>query len=208
MKRHDFDRYDSPHWFLTHLPNYVELKGIVGEPCKGSGNLSNLLPYFDQVSHCWTNDLDPNVDADFNLDAADPKSCDNFPETDWILTKPRFNAAFPIIQISLHHARLGVVFFLRLSFVEPTLERGQWLFENQCYRSLIYPIGKFRRGIDGKSWQTDAMPMRAAVWRKDTSETRGSITIPQSHILGFHDNPENAPSFEQQVEILQQVQEK
>jgi len=34
----------------------------------------------------------------------------------------------------------------------------------------------------------------------------GSLTIPQSHILGFHDNPENAPSFEQQIEILKQVQ--
>jgi hypothetical protein len=44
------------------------------------------------------------------------------------------------------------------------------------------------------------------IWHKDTSETRGSITIPQSHILGFHNNPENAPSFDRQVEILQQVQ--
>ncbi|MFM6778637.1 MAG: hypothetical protein ACKPKJ_16860 [Dolichospermum sp.] len=64
MKRHDFDRYDSPHWFVTHLPNYVRLEGIVGEPCKGGGNISNLLPYFDRVSHCWTNELDPDVDAD------------------------------------------------------------------------------------------------------------------------------------------------
>ncbi|MFM6723626.1 MAG: hypothetical protein ACKPJF_04080 [Dolichospermum sp.] len=206
MKRHDFDRYDSPHWFVTHLPNYVRLEVIVGEPCKGGGNISNLLPYFDQVSHCWTNDLDPNVDADFNFDAADPKSWDKFPETDWIITNPPFNAALPILQNSLNHARLGVVFFLRLSFVEPTLERGQWLFENPRYLDLIYPRFKFRKGKDGKSWQTDSMPMMAAVWCKDTSETRGSITIPQSHILGFHDNPENAPSFEQQLKILNQVQ--
>ncbi|MFM6254549.1 MAG: hypothetical protein ACKPEQ_36330, partial [Dolichospermum sp.] len=68
---------------------------------------------------------------------------------------------------------------------EPTLERGQWLFENQCYLHLIYPRFKFRKGKDGKSWQTDSMPMMAAVWRKDTSETRGSITIPQSHIFEF-----------------------
>ncbi|MFO0056119.1 MAG: hypothetical protein ACK53Q_24710 [Dolichospermum sp.] len=40
MKRYDFDRYDSPHWFTTHLPNYIKLKGIVGEPCKGSGNFA------------------------------------------------------------------------------------------------------------------------------------------------------------------------
>jgi len=26
MKRHGFDRYDSPHWFVTHLPNYIKLE--------------------------------------------------------------------------------------------------------------------------------------------------------------------------------------
>ncbi|MFM6725528.1 MAG: hypothetical protein ACKPJF_13965, partial [Dolichospermum sp.] len=137
---------------------------------------------------------------------ADPKSWDKFPETDWIITNPPFNAALPILQNSLNHARLGVVFFLRLSFIEPTLERGQWLFENPRYLDLIYPRFKFRKGKDGKSWQTDSMPMMATVWHKDTSETRGSITVPQSHIFGFHDNPENAPSFEQQLKILNQVQ--
>jgi hypothetical protein len=44
------------------------------------------------------------------------------------------------------------------------------------------------------------------IWRKDSDERLGSITIPQSHILGFHDNPENAPSFDRQVEVLRQVQ--
>ena len=27
MKRHAFDRYDSPHWFISHLPNYIKLDG-------------------------------------------------------------------------------------------------------------------------------------------------------------------------------------
>jgi hypothetical protein len=206
MKRHDFDRYDSPHWFVTHLPNYVKLEGIVGEPCKGSGNISNLLPYFDRVGYHWTNDLDPSVDADFNLDAADPKSWEKLPEADWIITNPPFNAALPILKNSLNHARLGVVFFLRLSFVEPTEERGQWLFANPRNLDLIYPRFKFRKRKDGKQWQTDSVPIIAMIWRKDSDERLGSITIPQSHILGFHDNPENAPSFDRQVEILRQVQ--
>jgi len=206
MKRYDFDRYDSPHWFITHLPNYIKLKGIVGEPCKGSGNISNLLPYFDRVRYHWTNDLDPSVDADFNLDAANPKSWEQLPEADWIITNPPFNAALPILKNSLNHARLGVVFFLRLSFVEPTEERGQWLFENPRNLDLIYSRFKFRKDKNGRDWASDSVPMMAMIWYKYPMPRLGSITIPQSHILGFHNNPENAPSFERQVEILQQIQ--
>lgn len=206
MKRHDFDRYDSPHWFVTHLPNYVKLEGIVGEPCKGSGNISKLLGYIKHVNHVWTNDIDPSVVSDYHLDAANPKSWERLPYTDWIITNPPFNAALPILKNSLNHARLGVVFFLRLSFVEPTEERGQWLFENPRNLDLIYPRFKFRKDKNGKQWQTDSVPMMAMVWYKYPMPRLGSLTIPQSHILGFHDNPENAPSFERQVEILQQVQ--
>lgn len=206
MKRHDFDRYDSPHWFVTHLPNYIKLEGVIGEPCKGGGNISNLLPFFNSARGVWTNDIDDSVKSHFHLDASDPKSWELFPETDWIITNPPFNAALPILKNSLNHARLGVVFFLRLSFVEPTEERGQWLFENPRNLDLIYPRFKFRKGKDGKSWQADSVPMMAMIWYKYPMPRLGSFTIPQSHILGFHDNPENAPSFEKQIEILRQVQ--
>ena len=206
MKRHDFDRYDSPHWFITHLLNYIKLEGIVGEPCKGSGNISKLLGFIKHVNHVWTNDIDPSVVSDYHLDAADPKSWEQLPYTDWIVTNPPFNAALPILKNSLNHARLGVVFFLRLSFVEPTEERGQWLFENPRNLDLIYPRFKFRKDKTGKDWASDSVPMMAMIWYKYPMPRLGSLTIPQSHILGFHNNPENAPSFDRQVEILQQVQ--
>ena len=53
---------------------------------------------------------------------------------------------------------------------------------------------------------TISVPMMAMIWHKYPMPRLGSLTIPQSHILGFHDNPENAPSFDQQVAILKQVQ--
>lgn len=205
-ERDKFDHYDSPHWFLTHLVKYVKIEGIVGEPCKGSGNLSDLFPYIDRVGHHWTNDLDPSVDADFNLDAADSTSWGQLPESDWIITNPPFNAAFPILQNAYNHARVGVVMFLRLSFQEPTEERAQWLHDHPRHLDLVYPRFKFRKGKDGRSWQTDSVPIIAMVWRKDTDKQLSPISIPQSHILGWHDTPLNAPSFEQQIKILKEVQ--
>lgn len=209
VERHKFDRYDSPHWFLTHLLKYIKIEGIVGEPCKGSGNLSDLFPYINGVDDrglCWTSDIDPSVIADFHLDAADPKCWGQFPGADWIITNPPFNAAFPILRNAYNHARVGVVMFLRLSFQEPTEKRAQWLHDHPRHLDLVYPRFKFRKDKDSRSWKTDSVPIIAMVWRKDTDKQLSPISIPQSHILGWHDTPLNAPSFEEQIQIIKEVQ--
>lgn len=205
-QRHPLDRYDSPHWFLSHLIRYLEISGVVGEPCKGSGNLSDLFPYIRNVQSHWTNDIDTLVNSDFHLDAADPNTWQQFPEADWIITNPPFNVAFPILTNAYKHSRIGVAFFLRLSFQEPTEERATWLYDHPRYIDLVYPRFKFRKGKSSRSWQTDSVPIIAMVWRKDTDRQLSPVSIPQSHILGFHDNPLNAPSFQQQIQILRQVQ--
>jgi hypothetical protein len=206
IKRHDLDRYDSPGWFVTHLPNYLNIKGVIGEPCKGAGNLSSLLSCFDGCTTLWTNDIDTSLSTNFYLDAADPVSWLQFPKTDWVVTNPPFDQAFDILQNAYIYARVGVVMFLRLSFIEPTAERGQWLFNYPRYVDLVYPRFKFRRDKNNKSWQADSVPIAAMVWRKDTNQRLGSMTIPSSHILGFHDNPENGPSINQQIKNLRQIQ--
>lgn len=201
--RYEFDRYDSPHWFLTHLPNHLDLSGTVGEPCKGSGNLSDLLPYYPGVSKVWTNDIDPAVAADFNLDAVDGRSWDKLPPADWIVTNPPFNCPMPILKNAYKHARFGVVFFLRLSFIEPTKERAFWLLNHPRYLDLVYPRFKFRKDKKGRNWQTDSLPIAAFIWLKNSPRIIGSKTIPVELIQGFHDNPTNAPDFDTQIKILQ-----
>lgn len=205
--RHEFDRYDSPHWFLTHLPKHLTIAGTVLEPCVGGGNLSQLLPHFKGVTRVWTNDLDPKVTADFNLDATDPNSWKYLPPVDWVITNPPFNSAFPILQNALIRARIGVVFFLRLTFLEPTKERGQWLYDHPRYLDLIYPRFKFRRGKDGRDWQTDSVPIAAFIWRKDTTHCLGSRTIPAELIEGWHDCPANTPTLKEQTKFLCQSQQ-
>ena len=204
--RHKFDRYDSPHWYLSSLIQYVSVSGVIGEPCAGGGNLSNLFPYINGVNKIWTNDIDLSVNADSHSDATNPKSWEQFPGTDWIVTNPPFNVAFPILENAYRHARVGVVMFLRLSFQEPTEERGQWLFDHPRHIDLIYPRFKFRKGKDGKNWQTDSMPIVAMVWRKDTDKQFSPVSIPPTKIVGYHDNPTNAPSFDEQVRIIKAVQ--
>ncbi|HLP91433.1 MAG TPA: hypothetical protein VK184_22975 [Nostocaceae cyanobacterium] len=202
LKRHKLDQYDSPHWFVTHLPNYININGVIGEPCRGAGNLSSLLSCFQGCKSLWTNDINPDIDSHFHYDAADPESWKKFPSTDWIVTNPPFSEAFPILLNAYEKAKVGVIFFLRLSFIDSIEERAEWLFHHKRYVDLIYPRFKFRKGKNG-NWQTDFITMGAFIWLKNNNQTLGSLTIPQSKIAGFHDNPTNAPSLQKQIEILQ-----
>ena len=164
--RNPLDRYDSPGWFVTHLPNYLTLDGVVGEPCSGAGNLSSILPHFKNVQSVWTNDIDTNVVANSHLDATNPKSWLEFPETDWVVTNPPFNQAFEILKNAHFFAKKGVVFFVRHSFTEGTEERGKWLSNNRCWGDLVYPRFKFVQKENG-NWQTDSAPIDAVIWLRE-----------------------------------------
>ena len=202
--RHELDRYDSPAWFLTHTLNYLNLQGVVGEPCKGSGNLSNLFPLIQGIDNYWTNDIDLGVDAHHNLDAAKPENWEQFPKTDWVVTNPPFNQAFPILKNAHDNAKIGVLFFLRLSFLEPTQDRGFWLYRHPPSLILILPRFKFKKGKMG-NWQTDSLPIAAMAWVKGVSDSK-VVTVPSFVIDGFHDNPTNTPTFSEVSKIIRKIE--
>lgn len=131
--RNPLDHYDSPGWFVTHLPNYITLDGVVGEPCSGAGNLSSILPHFKNVQSVWTNDINRNLKADSHFDATNPRSWLEFPETDWVVTNPPFNQAFQILRNAFFFAKKGVVF---LSGIH--LQNQQ---KNEVSGSLTTPAG-------------------------------------------------------------------
>lgn len=200
--RNPLDRYDSPGWFVTHLPNYITLDGVVGEPCCGGGNLSAILPHFKNVTSVWTNDIDTNVKADSHFDAASPRSWLEFPETDWVVTNPPFNQAFAILKNAHFFAKKGVVFFVRHSFTEPTEERGEWLYNNPCWGDLVYPRFKFVQKENG-NWQTDSAPIDAVIWLRYPPAKLGLLTVPSSKIVGFYNDPTKESSLDQHLINLQ-----
>jgi hypothetical protein len=64
---------------------------------------------------------------------------------DWVVTNPPFNAAMAILRLAFHHATCGVVMLLRLSFMEPTKERGEWLSQHPPTRQIILPRWSYKQ---------------------------------------------------------------
>ncbi|WP_230968210.1 hypothetical protein [Nostoc sp. WHI] len=118
VTRHPLNFYESPSWFTTELLRHVPLSGVIGEPCVGHQAIASLLQAWTYTEKIWTNDIDPNKQAHFHLDATLSQSWDSFPECDWICTNPPYSEfAAPIIKNAYQKARVGVAAFLLTSFL-------------------------------------------------------------------------------------------
>ncbi|NJL09379.1 MAG: hypothetical protein HC908_01635 [Calothrix sp. SM1_7_51] len=185
-----FDYYPSPHWFLTDALRFVKIFGTVGEPCCGDGSLSLIFPWWTMINQHWTNDIDSNWDANYKLDATLPTSWEQFPDSDWIVTNPPFNNAAAIAKLAYQKARVGVVMFLPLTFLEPCQDRANFLLNQPPTTTLVYPRYKFR--TDTKT--TDQRTIAAFIWDKRATQQRLFIR-PSDDVLGFHKSPNDAPKW-------------
>lgn len=166
-RRRSWDFYPTPDWATTDLQNYVNVEGSVLEPCAGKLDISNAVTNFPGVTEVITNDLDFNTVTNHHLDVSIPESWEqlegknNLPEVDWIITNPPFSLSFQILKHAVKHARKGVLFLLRLSFLEPTTERAQWLKQNPPDGQIVLPRISFTG--DGA---TDSVTCAWLLWQK------------------------------------------
>ncbi|ALF56573.1 hypothetical protein ACX27_27355 [Nostoc piscinale CENA21] len=212
-ERHRLDFYESPSWFTTELLRHVPISGVIGEPCVGggafgsavAGGIASLLRSWPHSTHIWTNDIDPNKQSDYHLDATLAESWALFPNTDWIITNPPYaeNAA-PIIKNAYQKARVGVVAFLLTSFLEPCSDRADFLKDHPPSLVLTFPRYCFRKDKSGKRWATDNMTISCMVWDKRAT-TQQLIVRPQSEIIGFYKNPDHAISQQEAEAIVKQI---
>lgn len=164
--RHDEDFYATPAWMTQALLRRVPLAlwevGLV-EPCVGNGAILRELPALADV---LTNDLvaRPPVVPAFLLDARAPSTWDAFAvagRLDVVVTNPPFDVAFDIVQPAWDAVRVGVALLLRLSWLEPTEDRGPWLAAHPPTRVIVLPRHDFRG--NGK---TDSVTSAWMVWAK------------------------------------------
>lgn len=143
------------------------------EPCVGTGNIVKGFA----GAGCWTTaDIDPSVKPDFVMDSAlhanwaqlDIKGIKH----DWTITNPPFNCAFDILKNALEFSNEGVILLLRLSFLEPTFERGKWLSEHPPSKIIVLPRISFTN--DGKC---DSVTTCWMVWDKKNYRFFNPITI-------------------------------
>jgi hypothetical protein len=168
-KRNQNDAYFTPKHLVEALLQYVPIGGTVLEICNGDGAFTDVLAR--NGLQVFTNDIDPDRNAQYCVDASDKdKVIKELPTTSWIITNPPFNMALPIIENSFDKATDGIAFLLRSSFTETTFARQEWLKEHEDYLSHILFLPRVSFTGDKK---TDSMSCNFYVYqKKPTAATR------------------------------------
>lgn len=125
--RQPLDFYRTPSKLTEKLLDIVPISGVILEPCAGDGAISVLLR--DRGFQVVSNDISDEYShkADYNADATNPDSWKEWDYCDWVVTNPPFTEAPYIIPLAYETASAGIAMLLRLSYLEPAENRGEWL---------------------------------------------------------------------------------
>jgi hypothetical protein len=169
MARRANDFYPTPAWATQELLRHVNIRGSLFECCVGKGDIANVLRS-EIGPMVVTNDIDKAHHADVHFDASQDKLWQLRP--DWTITNPPFSCAIDIVKRAHAASRVGVAMLLRLSFLEPTEDRGAWLNDNPPQKIIVLPRISFTG--DGK---TDSVTCAWMVWQNQIGLDRQSIII-------------------------------
>lgn len=146
-ERNDLDYYETPEWATASLLAHhrMDREDLILEPACGDGAIVRALQAAG-FSRIMTNDIDPRHPANRHRDAADPAfwHMKTIQEVDHVVTNLPFDVAFPILEQAEIVAKGSVCLLLRLSFLEPTRERGEWLALHPPSRIINLPRHSFR----------------------------------------------------------------
>lgn len=157
--RRPFDFYETPAWMTLALLRRVKVAGPVLEPAAGNGAIVRVL---QKAGHqWWSNDLDQTWPTQGHADITQRDTWRCFPEWNWAVTNLPFNVADQVVPIA--HAFMledgGLAFLLRLSWLEPTAARQDFLNQYPPKRLIVLPRHDFRG-----SGQTDSVTSAWMVW--------------------------------------------
>ena len=161
-ERRKNDYYPTASKLTLELINRIPLdRKTILEPCAGQNHIVdvlNTIPYAKVVGA----DIDPEMPTAKLLgktyDARYSEVYEKF-NPDWVVTNPPFNQAFEILRMAYEHSKVGVALLLRLSFLEPTFERGEWLANHPPNTLIVLPRYSFTE--DGN---TDSVTCAWMVW--------------------------------------------
>lgn len=179
-RKNDF--YETPEWathvLLESIPGithpYSAFHGPrVLEACAGDGKIANVLKQ-QKTLQVITNDIDKTKPATYHYDMTDEASW-ALGQIDWTITNPPFSHAIEILEHAHKHSRIGVAMLLRLSFVEPTFKRQEFLAKFPPQKLIVLPRISFTG--DGK---TDSVTCAWMVWMPHEQGTLPIQIIPKA----------------------------
>ena len=176
MSRRVNDFYPTPgratEILIKYCPEVLRNEiSMVWEVCNGDGAISDILIWHRLVQ---TVDIDPAREPYIIADAKTLK----VPQGDSVVTNPPFLEAFEIVSNFVDQKRGPCAFLLRLSFLEPTDKRGEWLKNNPPNGMIVLPRISFTG--DGK---TDSVTCAWMLW--NLSENFGVRIVPKSEFRGL-----------------------
>ncbi|MGE0450872.1 MAG: hypothetical protein AB7Q29_14965 [Vicinamibacterales bacterium] len=185
--RRDDDFYRTPDWMTFALLRRLRLQPgwRFFEPCAGDGAIVRLLPSSLEI---LTNDIvarEPQI-LDFQLDARQRLSWLEFGwrgPIDVVGTNPTFEHAFDIARLGFERCERALILLNRITWLEPTEDRGDWLEEHPPTSTIVLPRWNFRT-VDGKGG-SDSAPPAWFIWAKDPQ-----VCAPGVHIVGKRERAE------------------
>ncbi len=163
MTRHANDFYETAPWQVDALvDNLPELSGTIMCPCVGDGSLMRRLAERRPDLVFITNDIDQRKEAHFHYNVATADAWNlMFQWPDWVVENFPFSVEHLILPYAYQAARCGVVAMARVSYAEPTKDRGPWLAEHPYQKRITLE----RHSFTGNG-QTDSATTDWLIWAK------------------------------------------
>lgn len=194
MARRELDKYFTAKVITTSfLKRYLPIPqnpsalfqrktGLICEPCSGDGGMAQAIKEHFPWATVITNDIrpEPNVVTNTALDATLPSTYVAMHEAaggqpwcaspiQWVITNPPFDQALDILKASYDSVEVGVAMLLRLSFLEPTIKRAEWLMTHKP--AAMHVLGSPR-------------PSYTSNGRNDSITTAWMVWLKKDHPLG------------------------
>lgn len=169
-------------FYRKHNINSNSLINIL-EPCAGQRHISKVLANngYNITSTDITDVSDPE-DEDDVLDCTKEKyweyraisisnTCYMY---DWVITNPPYKEAEKIIPLAYKYAKKGIAMLLRLSYLEPTKNRAEFLKNTPLTKLIVVnPRPRFRSDTNS----TDSVTSAWFIWEKDLTNFKNTEII-------------------------------
>lgn len=162
-ERDPLDRYYTPSWCALALIERVPELARPGARCVEpfAGRPLQLARALQAAGHSvHTCDLDASAPVDWQGDAIGRDWTGH--TYDAVVTNPPFSLALEAARSQLHLAPL-VAYLLRLSWLEPTEDRGEWLAAHWPDQMIILPRPKYLGAGGGVT--SDSVTSAWLIWR-------------------------------------------